>query len=194
MLSSQLKLNLSYYSDLYDRIIPKDHILRKINEIVDFSFVYEELESKYCLNNGRCAKSPILLFKYLFLKYFYNLSDQGVVERSRYDMSFKYFLGLSPEEEVIHPSLLTKFRKQRLKDENLLDLLIGKSVEIAIEQGVLKSNTIIVDSTHTTARYHKLTQRQMLTKASAELKKSLSESGADLALPAEPGNKTTLEE
>ena len=146
MLSSQLKLNLSYYSDLYDRIIPKDHILRKINEIVDFSFVYEELESKYCLNNGRCAKSPILLFKYLFLKYFYNLSDQGVVERSRYDMSFKYFLGLSPEEEVIHPSLLTKFRKQRLKDENLLDLLIGKSVEIAIEQGVLKSNTIIVDS------------------------------------------------
>ena len=194
MLSSQLKLNLSYYSDLYDRIIPKDHILRKINEIVDFSFVYEELESKYCLNNGRCAKSPILLFKYLFLKYFYNLSDQSVVERSRYDMSFKYFLGLSPEEEVIHPSLLTKFRKQRLKDENLLDLLIGKSVEIAIEQGVLKSNTIIVDSTHTTARYHKLTQRQMLTKASAELKKSLSESGADLALPAEPGNKTTLEE
>ena len=109
-------------------------------------------------------------------------------------MSFKYFLGLSPEEEVIHPSLLTKFRKQRLKDENLLDLLIGKSVEIAIEQGVLKSNTIIVDSTHTTARYHKLTQQQMLKKASAELKKSLSESGADLALPAEPGNKTTLEE
>ena len=107
------------------------------------------------------------------MKYFYNLSDQGVVERSRYDMSFKYFLGLSPEEEVIHPSLLTKFRKQRLKDENLLDLLIGKSVEIAIEQGVLKSNTIIVDSTHTTARYHKLTQRQMLTKASAELTKSI---------------------
>ena len=61
MLSSQLKLNLSYYSDLNDRIIPKNHILRKINDIVDFSFVYKELESKYCLNNGRCAKSPILL-------------------------------------------------------------------------------------------------------------------------------------
>ena len=174
MLSSQLKLNLSYYSDLYDCIIPKDHILRKINDLVDFSFVYEELESKYCLNNGRYAKNPILLFKYLFLKYFYNLSDQGVVERSRYDMSFKYFLGLSPEENVIHPSLLTKFRKQRLKDENLLDLLIAKSVEVAIEQGVLKGDAIIVDSTHTTARYHKITRRQMLSKASSELKESLS--------------------
>lgn len=73
-----------------------------------------------------------------FLKYLYNLSDNGVVERSRYDMSFKYFLELTPEEEVIHPSLLTKFRKQRLKDENILDLLINKSVELAINQGVLK--------------------------------------------------------
>ena len=71
-------------------------------------------------------KTPILLFKYLLLKYLYNLSDNGVVERSRYDMSFKYFLELTPEEEVIHPSLLTKFRKQRLKDENILDLLINK--------------------------------------------------------------------
>ena len=194
MLSSQLKLNLSYYSDLYDCIIPKDHILRKINDLVDFSFVYEELESKYCLNNGRYAKNPILLFKYLFLKYFYNLSDQGVVERSRYDMSFKYFLGLSPEENVIHPSLLTKFRKQRLKDENLLDLLIAKSVEVAIEQGVLKGDAIIVDSTHTTARYHKITRRQMLSKASSELKESLSKAGKNLSMPVEPKKAATLEE
>ena len=118
MLSSQLKLSLSYYSDLYDMIVPKDHILRKIRELIDFSFIYDELKNKYCLDNGRNAKNPILLFKYLLLKYLYNLSDNGVVERSRYDMSFKYFLELTPEEEVIHPSLLTKFRKQRLKDSD----------------------------------------------------------------------------
>ena len=41
MLSSQLKLSLSYYSDLYDMIVPKDHILRKIRELVDFSFIYD---------------------------------------------------------------------------------------------------------------------------------------------------------
>ena len=99
-------------------IVPKDHILRKIRELVDFSFIYDELKNKYCLDNGRNAKKPILLFKYLLLKYLYNLSDNGVVERSRYDMSFKYFLELTPEEEVIHPSLLTKFRKQRLKDSD----------------------------------------------------------------------------
>ena len=119
MLSNQLGLNLSNYSDIYDIVIPQDHILRKINDMIDFSFIYEELENKYCLDNGRNAQSPIRLFKYLFLKYLYNLSDNGVVERSRYDMSFKYFLDMTPEENVIHPSLLTKFRTLRLKDKNL---------------------------------------------------------------------------
>ena len=88
MLSSQLKLSLSYYSDLYDMIVPKDHILRKIRELVDFSFIYDELKNKYCLDNGRNAKNPILLFKYLLLKYLYNLSDNGVVERSRCSVIF----------------------------------------------------------------------------------------------------------
>ena len=49
MLSSQLKLSLSYYSDLYDMIVPKDHILRKIRELVDFSFIYDELKNNIAL-------------------------------------------------------------------------------------------------------------------------------------------------
>ena len=154
MLSSQLKLSLSYYSDLYDMIVPKDHILRKIRELVDFSFIYDELKNKYCLDNGRNAKNPILLFKYLLLKYLYNLSDNGVVERPRYDMSFKYFLDMAPEDEVINPSSLTKFRKLRLKDMNLLDMLIAKTVQLALEKGIIKSKSIIVDATHTKSRYN----------------------------------------
>ena len=50
MLSSQLKLSLSYYSDLYDMIVPKDHILRKIRELVDFSFIYDLLEQSCHIN------------------------------------------------------------------------------------------------------------------------------------------------
>ncbi|GGN72329.1 hypothetical protein GCM10012290_18230 [Halolactibacillus alkaliphilus] len=78
------------------------------------------------------------MFKYLLLKTIFDVSDVDIVERSKYDMSFKYFLGMAPEEPVIEPSSLTKFRKLRLKDINLLDLLINKTVEIAIETDVLK--------------------------------------------------------
>jgi len=133
--------------------VPKSNLLRKINELIDFSFVYNELINNYCTNNGRGAVDPICMFKYLLLKVIYDLSDIDVVERSKYDMSFKYFLNMASEDEVIDASSLTKFRKLRLKDMNLLDLLINKTVEIAIEKGIIKSKSIIVDSTHIKARY-----------------------------------------
>ena len=66
--------------------------LRKINELIDFSFVYDELLDKYCINNGRNAIDLIRMFKYLLLKSIFDLSDLDIVERSKYDMSFKYFL------------------------------------------------------------------------------------------------------
>jgi len=92
------------------------------------------------------------MFKYLLLKAIFDLSDVDIVERSKYDMSFKYFLDMAPEDGVIEASSLTKFRKLRLKDVNLLDMLINKTVEIAVEKGIIKSKSIIVDATHTNAR------------------------------------------
>jgi hypothetical protein len=169
----QPKMILSQYTDIYDKIIPKDNVLRKIKEMVDFSFIYDELVSTYCTNNGRGAVDPIKMFKYLLLKTIFNVSDADVVERSKYDMSFKYFLDMAPEEEVIDPSSLTKFRKLRLKDTNLLDLLISKTVGIALEKNIIKSKSIIVDSTHTKARYNQKTPREALIEQSKKLRKAV---------------------
>lgn len=173
MIKKQTSLALSPYMGIYDLIIPKDNLLRQMNKLVDFNFIYDELINVYCQNNGRRAIDPVRLFKYLLLKNIFDISDVDVVERSKYDMSFKYFLDMTPEEEVIDPSTLTKFRKLRLKDSNLLDLLINKSVEIALEQGVIKSNSIIVDSTHSKARYNQKSPRENLVEYSKRLRKAV---------------------
>lgn len=91
MIQQQQTMILSPYIDIYELVVPKDNMLRKINELVDFSFVYKEIKDKYCLDNGRNAINPIRMFKYLLLKSIFALSDIDVVERSKYDMSFKYF-------------------------------------------------------------------------------------------------------
>ena len=173
MIQTQQTMILSQYLALYDLVVPKDNILRKINELVDYNFIFEELKDKYCLDNGRKAVNPIRMFKYLMLKAIYELSDVDVVERSKYDMSFEYFLDMAPEDSVIEPSLLIRFRKLRLKDTNLLDLLIGKTVGIAIEKGLIKSKSIIVDSTHTKARYNQKTPREVLLDYSKNLRKAV---------------------
>ena len=154
IIKKQETVILSEYSGIYDLVVLKDNMLRKINELIDFSFVYDELLDKYYINNGRNDIDPIRMFKYLLLKSIFDLSDVDIVERSKYDMSFKYFLGMDPEENIINLSSLTKFRRLRLKDINILDMLINKTVEITLEKGIINTKSIIVDATHMAARYN----------------------------------------
>jgi hypothetical protein len=196
MISNQETFTLSPFMALYDLIVPKDNMLRQINELVDFTFVLEELKNKYCLDNGRNAVPPIRMFKYLLLKSIFDLSDVDVVERSKYDMSFKYFLDMAPEESVIDPSSLTKFRKLRLKDVGLLDMLIQKTVEISLEKELIKSTSIIVDATHTRARFNQKSPKEFLMEKSKLLRKSVYQinEGMKEKFPQKPTTDDVVEE
>ena len=78
MLLQQQKIQFSEFSGLYDLIVPKENLLRRINELIDFGFIYDELLDKYCSDNGRNAESPVRMFKYLLLKTIYTVSDVDV--------------------------------------------------------------------------------------------------------------------
>ncbi len=175
--NEQMKLDFSSHSELFDILIDKKNMWRQINEMIDFSFIYDELKEKYSSTMGRTCEDIIRMFKYLLLKSYFKLSDRGLVERTRTDLLFKYFLGYTPEEtNLINPSLLTVFRRERLRDEeiNLMDKLINKTVEIALEKGLIEvKNKIIVDSTHTNAIYHHISPREELIKQAKELRKSI---------------------
>jgi transposase len=192
MLKTQTQLNISEFSRLYDILVTSDNELRQINELIDFEFVYDELKDKYSATMGRGAIDPIMMFKYLLLKAMYPVSDVGLVKRAFTDMSYKYFLGLNPEDTVIESTTLTKFRRLRLKDTNVLDLLIGKTVSIAKEHGLLKSNAIIVDATHTSARYNQKSPLQVLQSLSKKLRKNVYKIDETMIdkLPKKPSNKT----
>ena len=174
---NQLELNFSKYSELYDIVIKPNNFWKQLSDMVDFSFVYEELKDKYSSTMGRTCEDIIRMFKYLLLKSYFKLSDRGLVERTETDLLFKYFLGYDPEEtKLINPSLLTVFRRERLKDEenNLMDKLINKTVEIALEKGLIEvKNKIIVDSTHTNAMFHHISPREELIRQAKELRKSV---------------------
>jgi len=115
MLRNNIQLNI--YSLLYDKI-PENHILRILNENVDFSFINELLEDSYSKYYGRPAKEPELMVKLLVLQYLYNLSDVRVIEDASLNLAYMYFLGINPDDELPHPSLLAKFRRHRLDEES----------------------------------------------------------------------------
>ena len=174
---TQLELDFSKYSELYNILIPQDDFWRQLNDMIDFSFVYDILKEKYSSTMGRTAENVIRMFKFLLLKCHFKLSDVGLIERTRTDLLFKYFLDYAPEEtKLIDPSLLTVFRRERLADEdqNLMDKLIAKTVELALEKGLIEvKNKLIVDSTHTNSIYNHISPREELIRQAKKLRKSV---------------------
>ena len=136
----------SFYCVLYDKI-PEDHILKQVSKAVDFSFINGLLEGSYCKNFGRPAKEPEMMMKLLFLEYLYNLSDVKVIEEASLNLVYLWFLGLNPEDKLPDPSLLAKFRTQRLKDITLDDV-ISEIVRQCVENGLIKGDGLTVDTTH----------------------------------------------
>lgn len=176
-MTNQLELNFSRHTELYDILIPENNFWRQLNDMIDFSFVVDMLKDKYSSTMGRTAEDVIRMFKFLLLKSYFKLSDRGLIERTMTDMLFKYFLGYNPEEtKLIDSSLLTVFRRERLidNDENLMDKLIEKTVELALDKGLIEvKNKIIVDSTHTNAMFSHISPREELIRQAKNLRKSV---------------------
>jgi transposase len=161
---------LSFYSILYNKI-PKNHILKLIN-IIDFSFINKLLEKKYCKFYGRPAKEPEMMVKLLILQYLYNLSDIQVIETTMVNLAYMWFIGVNPEDELPDPSLLSKFRTQRLQ-ETTLDEIIKEFVKQCVEQGIIKGTGISVDCTHTQANTIKKVPERIMKHLAKKILKNL---------------------
>jgi len=143
-----------YGSYLYDRIVPVDHpvsstgqaLLRKINQVVDFSFVGQVLNDRYNPDIGRPAEDPEFMLRLCLLQYIYGDSDRQVVESARLNLAYKYFLGLAVDAEVPDYTTVSYFRVQRLGEEKFR-LVLEQIVGQCINKGLVKGNRQIIDST-----------------------------------------------
>src|SRR3989337_1463155 len=136
-----------YGSYLYDRIVPVDHLLRKINQVVDFSFARQILQDRYNPDIGRPAEDPEFMLRLCLLQYIYADSDRQVTENARLNLAYKYFLGLAVDAEVPDYTSISYFRAQRLGEEKF-QLVLDQIVRQCIDKGLVKGNRQIIDSTH----------------------------------------------
>ena len=133
-------------SYLYARIVPVDHLLRKINQVVDFSFTGQILKDRYNPDIGRPAEDPEFMLRLCLLQYIYGDSDRQAVENARLNLAYKYFLGLAVDAEVPDYTTISYFRSQRLGEEKFRAVL-EQIVRQCIDKELLKGNRQIIDST-----------------------------------------------
>ena len=135
--------------EIFEATVSQDHYLRRVKAVLDVERLRPLLAEAYCDAWGRPAVEPLLLLKLEFLQYQYNHSDRQVIEHSRSNMAYRFFLDLGLHSPLPHHTLLTYFR-QRLGSERhqrVFDALVGQ----AREHGLVKDRLRLKDATHVLA-------------------------------------------
>lgn len=178
-------MQLSIYSILYNKI-PENHILKILRDELDFRFINDILRETYSNRYGRPAKEPELMFKLLLLQHLYNLSDVRVIEEASLNLAFMYFLGINPEDELPHPSLLTKFRRDRLgirleeSSYTTMDEIMAEFLRNCADQGLIKGTGISIDTTHTEANTFKCTAERVMKRLASKILKTVEKENGEL--------------
>lgn len=163
---------ISFFSVLYNKI-PEKHTLKILRDEVDFSFINKELEKTYSKYYGRPAKEPELMVKLLILQYLYNLSDVQVISDASLNLAYMYFLGINPEDTLPDPSLLAKFRVNKLQDNLTVDEIIVEVVRQCVEKGILDDTGLSIDTTHTEANTFKCTSERVMKRIAKKIFKTM---------------------
>jgi transposase len=136
----------------YDKVIPQDHLLKRITETVDLSFIREMLAERYSSDRGRPAEEPEFMFKICLLEYLYDLSDVQVIEHIRVNLAYRWFLGLNIDDELPDDSTISYFRLNRVGLDKYKEIF-QRLVDQCIEQDLIarQPKRAIIDSTHVIA-------------------------------------------
>ena len=89
---------------VFDTYVPKDHHLRKASELIDWDAFYDVLAPYYSPDRGQPSEPPVMMLKFEYLRYHYNLSDCQVIERSKTDIAFRMFLQIDKFYGLPDPS------------------------------------------------------------------------------------------
>ena len=139
-----------------DSLVPTDHLLRKIDAVIDFSFIHDRVASLYCADNGRPALDPVMMFKALFLGYLSGVrSERQLIREIEVNVAYRWFLRLGLTEPVFNASTLSQNRRRRYNDSSVCQEIFDGIVEQAIAHGLVDGTVLYTDSTHLKANANK---------------------------------------
>lgn len=139
-----------------DMLVPNDHLLRKIDQVIDFSFIHERVAGLYCPDNGRPALDPTLMFKALFIGYLFGIrSERQLVREIEVNVAYRWFLRLKLTDAIFDASTISQNRRRRFRDDSIPREIFDAIVEQAVGHGLVDGRVLYTDSTHLKANANK---------------------------------------
>ena len=136
---------LFYRFDL-DEMVPADHLLRRIDAVLDLSNLRAEL-APYYSHTGRPSIDPELMIRMLLVGYCYGVrSERRLCEEVRLNLAYRWFCRLGLEDGVPDHSTFSKARHGRFREADILRRVFETTVASCIEKGLVGGEGFAVDA------------------------------------------------
>ena len=117
-----------------DELVPEDHLVRKLENAIDWSFIYEMVVDSYCEDNGRPSLDPVILIKLPVVQYMFGIrSMRQTIQEIKVNNAYRWFLGLGLHDSVPHFSTFGKNYMRRFKDSDLFEQIFQEILKECIE-------------------------------------------------------------
>ena len=101
-----------------DALVPQDHLLRKIEKVMDYEWLYERLEPYYCHDNGRPGTDPVVLIKMVLIQHLFGIPSLRQTYREiQVNNAYRWFLGYGLLDNIPHFATVSYAFCQRFPDE-----------------------------------------------------------------------------
>jgi transposase len=128
------------------RLVPDDHILKRVDQVLDLSWLREEVSDCYCPDNGRPSIDPEAALRLMLAGYLEGVvHDRKLMRRAQTDIAIRWFAGYRLHEDLPDHSSLTRIR-QRWGEERFLSIF-RRTVGECVKAGLVDGETVHVDAT-----------------------------------------------
>lgn len=135
-----------------DDLVPKDHILRLVEDAIDWGFIYDLVEEKYSPDQGRPSMDPVTLIKIPVIQYLFGIrSMRQTIKEIEVNVAYRWFLGIDMMDPVPHFTTFGKNYTRRFKDTDLFEQIFERILEECFKQHLVDTKEVFVDATHVKA-------------------------------------------
>ena len=138
-----------------EQLVPANHLVRKLDAAIDFSFIYPLVENLYS-QFGRPSIDPVVLFKMTMIQYVFGIrSMRQTIKEIETNVAYRWFLGFGFHTEVPHFSTFGKNYVRRFENTDVFEQIFYCILKEIVEEGLLSADHIFIDSTHVKASANK---------------------------------------
>lgn len=138
-----------------EELVPQDHEVRKLEECIDWQFIYPLVEDLYS-SSGRPSIDPVVLFKMLFINFIFGINSMRKTCREiQVNIAYRWFLGLAIDDPVPNYSTWSQNYIRRYESSDVFEKIFDHILGQAIDFGYVDMKTVFGDSTHQKANANK---------------------------------------